>query len=55
MMSFSPWVRVSDLIESESGCRSNVQLAACRREANAAFQSVMVDCVHEKNIQNGGL
>jgi len=30
-------------------------LAACRREANAAFQSVMVDCVHEKNIQNGGL
>jgi hypothetical protein len=27
------------------------RLAACRREANANT-SVMVDCVHEKNIQN---
>ncbi len=29
-------------------------LAACRREANAN-SSVMVDCAHEKNIQNRGL
>ena len=33
----------------------NAALAVCRRDADAALRSVMVDCMHEKNIQNGGL
>jgi hypothetical protein len=30
-------------------------LAVCRRDAGITLPSVMVDCVYEKNIQNGGL
>ena|SRR5438128_985316 len=40
---------------SRETLRKRTALAVCRRDADAALRSVMVDCMHEKNIQNRGL
>ena len=43
------------LLTTAMGEVTSDYLAVCRRDADAALRSVMVDCMHEKNIQNGGL